>query len=242
MLLVRSLVDKGEYCILEDILVGDIAPQHSLSHKHLLRSVDDLERALLGDNQQPVVFAYSKKLLAILYAIAQIAAFCIVAEHKIPLCNCLYIHGLEAVHHSPPLDSNSRFFPGFGEHLLEILDIAEGILHQMFKLVFAVLDVVLNLLDLLVVLVDVEQRDAPDWNLEKSFYIFLGHLPCKLVCKRPEAVEHSPLHLFGSLLGLNLLVDPLLDEDPVQSPCIQIFQKVFLPELLLCPEHIHKMT
>ena len=157
MLLVCSLVDKGEYGVLEDILVGNVAPQHSLAHKHLLRGVDDLESTFLVHNQQPVVLAYSEKLLPILYAIAQISALCIVVEHQVPLCHCLHIHGLEAVHHSPPLDPHSRLLPGFGEHLLEVLDIPEGILHQMFKLVFAVLYIVLDLLDLLVVLVDVEQ-------------------------------------------------------------------------------------
>ena len=156
MLLVCSLVDKGEYGVLEDILVGNVAPQHSLAHKHLLRGVDDLESAFLVHNQQPVVFAYSEKLLTVLDAIAQITALGIVVEHQVPLCHCLHIHGLEAVHHSPPLDTHSSLLSGFGEHLLEVLDIAEGILNQMVKLIFAVLDIVLDLLNLFVVLVDIE--------------------------------------------------------------------------------------
>ena len=111
MLLVRSLVDKGEYSVLEDVLVGKVAPEHSLSNKHLLGGIDDLEASLFGHNQEPVVFAHSKKLLAILDSVAQIAALCIVVEHQVPHCNSLDIHSLEAVHHSPPLYSDSSLLP-----------------------------------------------------------------------------------------------------------------------------------
>ena len=111
----------------------------------------------------------------------------------------------------------------------------------MRKLVVTILDIVLDLLDLLPVLVYVEQRDSPDWNLQKPLHILFCDFAGKLVCKWSEAVEYSPLNLFGSLLGLNLLIDPLLDEDPVQSAGIEVFQKMGFPQLLLCPEDIHKV-
>ena len=242
MFFVCTLVNKGEDCILQGILVGQTAPEHILAYKHLLWNIDHLIVSILGQDKDTVVFAGSEKFISILDSIAQISVLLVVAQQQIPLSHRLDIHHLEAVYHSLASCSLSRLLSGLCQHLLQIFDIPEGILNQVGKLVVAIFDIILNLFYLLMVLVDVEKGNSPDRNLKEPLHVFLGDLAGKLIGKRSETIENCPLHLLGCLLGLYLLINPLLDEDTVQCPGIQVFQKMGFPEFLLCPENIHQVS
>ncbi len=99
------------------------------------------------------------------------------------------------------------------------------------------LQTVLDLPYFLLRLVDVEERDSPDWDLEQTLDIFSCHLSPDLRSKGCEAFEDGLVDL---LLGFHLfdgLIDAFLDEDLLKGLGVQSVLEGTVLELQLRGEH-----
>ena len=82
--------------------------------------------------------------------------------------------------------------------------------------------------NLVAVFVDVEKRDAADWNFQKGIHIVVGDFADKLLFERFESVFHGIVHILGGLHLLNLFVDSFLNKNALKGSCMK-FLSEFCP-------------
>ena len=109
---------------------------------------------------------------------------------------------------------------------LDAVESPDGVLVQMSEIIINLPDIGINLVDLLLVLLNIEQRDPADWNLQEVVNIIIRDLTHKLVKIRlktcPDCLDHS----FLCPLLLNPLVDALLNENALKGSCVQLVKEM----------------
>ena len=116
---------------------------------------------------------------------------------------------------------------------LDAVEGLDGILVQVCEVVVHLLDVGIDLVDFLMVLLDVEQRDPADGDLQEAVDVLVRDVAYQLVPVGLETCADGLLHGFLGPLLLDALVDPLLDEDALQRPCVQLVEQMSALDLEL---------
>ena len=102
----------------------------------------------------------------------------------------------------------------------------DGVLVQMRKVIVDLLDIGIDLVDFLVVLLDIEERDSPDGYLEQAVDVVVRDLAHQLVGIGSESRADCLDHGFLRPLLLYSLIDALLDEDALEGSCMQLVEQM----------------
>jgi hypothetical protein len=86
-----------------------------------------------------------------------------------------------------------------------------------------------DLVHLVAVLLEIEERDPPDRHAEQHLDVVVVQLPAQLLPQRLETLVHLAHDRLGGLCLLQALIDAVLDEEPDQALVMQVqFQLVAL--------------
>ncbi len=138
----------------------------------------------------------------------------VVIDLHVLACNLLAIHFR---------DARNLGTPGEQRPILvqESLDIGNGVFHLVFQVVFRGGLRLANGIDVVLILVQVKEGDAPDGDLQQAGDIVVRHIALELVSERLQAIPYRLHDLGQASTLLDALVDAVLNENPFQGQSLQ---------------------
>ena len=215
---------------LEHARIDDI-----LAHKDLLAHLDHLEHTIAAEHDNIVYIRTLADIFVFLQSCPHKAFGTVHVQLLVGGRHHIGLDVLEIADFSPP-------FPPCPVFLLDILEIGNRIIHQMFQIAANRFHFLLHRLYLLVGFLDIELGNLADRLFDQLQHILLAHFPPKTFLERLESLFHR-LDLLFPTPGIlfHQTVNPFLEKNLLQRSPIPFLLQLAHPHIQFRMQQIHRI-